>query len=165
VTIPTPFASGDLVFITSGNRPIQPIFAVRPGAEGDISLKEGEDHNAFVAWGKMRGGPYMPTPIAYGKYLYTCGNSGVVTCYEAETGNEVYRERLGGTSYTASPVAADGRIYFASEQGEVRVLKAGPEFELLAVNPLGEVCMAAPAISGGVLFVRTQHHLIALGRK
>ena len=89
----------------------------------------------------------------------------MVTCYEAATGKEVYKERIGGTSYTASPVAADGRLYFASEQGEVRVVKAGPEFELLAVNPLGDVCMATPAISGGALFVRTKDALIALGRK
>ena len=89
----------------------------------------------------------------------------MVTCYEAATGAEVYRERIGGTSYTASPVAADGRLYFVSEQGEVRVVKAGAEFELLAVNKLDDVCLATPAISGGALFVRTQHALIALGRK
>jgi outer membrane protein assembly factor BamB len=165
VTVPTPVVSRDLAFVTSGNRPIQPIFAIRAGATGDISLKEGESQNAHVAWGKLRGGPYMPTPILYDKYLYTCGNAGMVTCYEAETGKEVYKERLGGTSYTASPVAADGRIYFVTEQGEARVLKAGPAFEILAVNKIGEVCMATPAICGGVLFVRTKDALIALGRK
>ena len=89
----------------------------------------------------------------------------MVTCYEVATGKEVYRERIGGTSYTASPVAADGRLYFVSEQGEVRVVKAGAEFELLAVNKLDDVCLATPAISGGALLVRTQHALIALGRK
>jgi outer membrane protein assembly factor BamB len=89
----------------------------------------------------------------------------MVTCYEAETGKEVYKERLGGTSYTASPVAADGRIYFVSEQGEARVVKAGPVFEVLAMNKVGETCMASPAICGGVFFVRTKDALIALGRK
>jgi outer membrane protein assembly factor BamB len=164
VTIPTPVPGRDLIYISSGNRPIQPVFAVRPGAAGDISLKEGETHNAFIAWGKLRGGPYMPTPILYGDYLYTCGNGGMVTCYEAATGKEVYKERLGGGTYTASPVAADGRIYFVSEEGQVRVLKAGPKFELLAVNDIGDVVMATPAISGGALFVRSQHFLFALGR-
>jgi hypothetical protein len=106
----------------------------------------------------------MPTPIVYGPHLYVCSNAGVVTCYEVKTGKQVYRERIGGESYTASPVAADGRLYFTSEQGEVRVVKAGAEFELLAVNDLGDVCMAPPAISGGVLFVRSQHFLFALGR-
>ena len=164
IAIPMPVIGRDLVYISSGNRPIQPIFAVRPGASGDISLQPNEDRNAHIAWSKMRGGPYMTTPIAYGKYLYICSNAGILTCYEADTGTEVYKERLGGVSYTASPIAADGRLYFTSEQGGVRVVKAGPEFELLAVNELGDVCMATPAISGGTLFVRSQHFLYALGR-
>ena len=164
VTIPTPIANKDLVFVTSGNRPIQPIYALRPGARGDISLPDGKSQSDYVAWSKLRGGPYMPTPILYGEHLYLCGNGGIVTCYEAATGKEVYRERLGGTSYTASPVAADGRLYFTAEQGDVRVVKAGPKFELLAVNEMGELCMATPAISAGALFVRGQHHLFALGK-
>jgi outer membrane protein assembly factor BamB len=164
-TIPMPVVGRGLVYITSGNRPIQPIFAVRPGAAGNISLRPDEDRSAAIAWSKMRGGPYMTTPIVYGKYLYVCSNAGILTCYEGETGKEVYKKRLGGVSYTASPVAADGRLYFTSEQGGVRVVKAGPEFALLAANEMGDVCMATPAISGGTLFVRSQHFLFALGRK
>jgi outer membrane protein assembly factor BamB len=164
ITVPTPVPAGDLVFVVSGNRPIQPIFVIKPGASGDISLPDGQSSSAHIAWSKLRGGPYMPTPIVYGPHLYVCSNAGVVTCYEAVTGQEVYRERIGGESYTASPVAADGRLYFVSEQGEVRVVKAGAEFELLAVNAMGDVCMAVPAISGGMLFVRSQHFLFALGR-
>jgi outer membrane protein assembly factor BamB len=162
-TIPMPVVGRGLVYISSGNRPIQPIVGLRPGAAGDVSLPPGEDHSAHVAWSRLRGGPYMTTPIVYGKYLYVCSNAGVLTCYEADTGAEVYKKRLGGVSYTASPVAADGRLYFTSEQGPVRVVKAGPEFELLAVNDMGDVCMATPAISGGTLFVRSQHFLFALG--
>jgi outer membrane protein assembly factor BamB len=165
ITVPTPVPAGDLIFVVSGNRPIQPIFAIKPGASGDISLNKGQTSNEHIAWSKMRGGPYMPTPIVYGPHLYVCSNAGVVTCYAAKTGKVVYRERIGGESYTASPVAADGRLYFTSEQGEVRVVKAGAEFEILAVNDLGDVCMAPPAISGGTLFVRSQHVLFALGRK
>jgi outer membrane protein assembly factor BamB len=165
VTIPTPVCGKDLLYITSGNRPIQPIFAIKPGAVGDISLKEQEDKNAHIVWSKMRGGPYMPTPILYGPYFYTCSNSGILTCYEANTGKEIYKKRMGAGSYTASPVAADGRLYFASEQGEVRVVKAGPTFELLAVNPMDDYVMATPAISNGSLFVRSQHFLISLGKK
>lgn len=165
VTIPTPVCGKELMYITSGNRPIQPIFAIKPGAAGDISLKSREDTNSHVAWSKMRGGPYMPTPILYGPYFYTCSNAGIVTCYEAATGKEIYKKRMGVGSYTASPVAADGRLYFCSEQGEVRVVKAGPVFELLAINPLGDYVMATPAISNGSLFVRSQHFLIALGNK
>ena len=134
-----------------------------PVPAGDISLKEGQTSSEHVAWSKLRGGPYMPTPIVYGPHLYVCSNAGVVTCYEAATGAEVYRERIGGTSYTASPVAADGRLYFVSEQGEVRVVKAGAEFELLAVNKLDDVCLATPPTGAGALHVRTQRTLSALG--
>jgi outer membrane protein assembly factor BamB len=165
IAVPTPVPAGDRIFVVSGNRPIQPIFAIKPGASGDISLKEGQTASEHIAWSTLRGGPYMPTPIVYGPHLYVCSNAGVVTCYEVSTGKAVYRERIGGESYTASPVAADGRLYFTSEQGEVRVVRAGAEFELLAVNDLDDVCMAPPAISGGTLFVRSQHFLFALGRK
>lgn len=163
-TIPTPFAARDKMFVVSGNRPIQPIFALRPGATGDISLKDGEHENGHIAWSKLRGGPYMPTPIAYGPHLYICSNAGIVTCLDADTGKEIYKERLGGTSYTASPVAADGRLYFVSEQGQVRVVKAGPKFELLAINEMDDICMATPAISAGSIFIRSQHYLWSLGR-
>ncbi len=166
ITVPTPFAARGLLFVASGNRPIQPIFAIRPGAAGDISLKEGQDRSPHIAWSRLRGGPYMPTPLVYGEYLYTCSNAGVVTCYEADTGKELYKERLGGSrAYTASIIAADGRLYFTAEEGDVRVVKAGPTFELLAVNGMGEVCMATPAIADGMIFVRTQHHLFGIGRK
>jgi outer membrane protein assembly factor BamB len=164
-TIPTPVPGRGKMFIVSGNRPIQPIFALRPGAVGDISLPEGESKNAHIEWSKLRGGPYMPTPILYGPHLYICSNAGILTCLEADTGKEVYKERMGGVSYTASPVGADGRLYFTSEQGEIRVVKAGPKFELLAVNDMGDICMATPAISGGALFVRSQGFLWCLGRK
>jgi outer membrane protein assembly factor BamB len=163
-TIPTPVPAGDLCFVVSGNRPIQPIFALKSGAAGDISLSEDQSSNDFIAWSKLRGGPYMPTPIVYGGHLYICSNAGILTCYDAATGNQVYRERIGGQSYTAAPVAADGRLYFVSEQGQVRVVKAGAQFELLAVNEMDDVCMAVPAISRGALFVRSQHFLYALGR-
>jgi outer membrane protein assembly factor BamB len=164
-TIPAPVVGKDLVYITSGNRPIQPIFAIKPGASGDISIKDKEESNASIAWSRMRGGPYMPTPILYDRYFYTCSNSGVVTCYEPDTGKEVYKERIGGTSYTASPVAANGRLYFTSEEGETRVVKAGPAFEVLAINPLGDYCLATPALSNGMIFIRSQHYLWALGKK
>jgi outer membrane protein assembly factor BamB len=166
VTVPTPVLGEDLAYISSGNRPIQPIIAVKPGASGDISLPQGKDSSGYVAWSKLRGGPYMPTPILYKDHLYTCSNSGVIACYDAKTGKEFYKERVGGTgSYTASPVAADGRIYVTSEQGEVRVFKAGPKFELIAVNPLDDLCMATPAVSNGAIFFRTHHFMIAVGKK
>ncbi|HYK19646.1 MAG TPA: PQQ-binding-like beta-propeller repeat protein [Pyrinomonadaceae bacterium] len=167
ITTPTPFVGQDLIFVTSGYPPVQPIYAIRPGANGDISLKDGKDSNEFVAWSKQRGGPYMPTPIVYGELLYTCSNQGVLTAYNAKTGERVYQERLGGTggAFTASPVASDGKIYLSSEDGDVFVVKAGPKYELLSKNPVGEVMMATPAISDGLVIVRTISNLYAFGEK
>lgn len=165
IATPTPFAAHDLIYVTSGYRPIQPIYAIKPGASGDLTLKEKQTSSEFIAWSKDRGGPYMPTPIVYGDLLYTCSNQGVLTAYNAKSGERIYQERLGGTggAFTASPVAGDGKIYLSSEDGDVFVVKAGPKYELLSKNPVGEVMMATPAISDGLLIVRTVSHLFAFG--
>jgi outer membrane protein assembly factor BamB len=167
ITVPTPFVAHDLIYVTSGYTPVQPIYAIKLGAKGDISLKKDQESNQFVAWSKQRGGPYMPTPIVYGDYLYTCANSGVVTAYNAKTGERIYQQRLGGKgsayAFTASPVAADGKLYFTSEDGEIFVIKAGPTYEVLSVNKLGEVILATPAISQKMLIVRTINHLYGIG--
>jgi outer membrane protein assembly factor BamB len=166
ITVPAPIAANGLIFVASGYRPVKPIYAILPGANGDISLKDGAESNSYVAWSKQRGGPYMPTPIVYGPYLYTCSNNGMITCYEARSGKQIYQQRIGGHGgYSASPVATDGRLYFPSEEGEVRVVKAGPRFELIAINRMGDACMASPAISDGMIFVRTQHYFFGVGRK
>ncbi len=165
VTTPTPFVANDLIFVTSGYRPIQPIYAIKPGATGDISLKPGKDSNEFIAWSKQRGGPYMPTPVVYGELLYALSNQGVLAAYNTKTGERIYQERLGGKggAFTASPVASNGKIYLSSEDGDVFVVKAGPKYELLATNPVGEVMMATPAISDGLIIVRGINHLFAFG--
>jgi outer membrane protein assembly factor BamB len=165
VTTPTPIVAHDLIYVTSGYRPIQPIYAIRLGASGDITLKDGKTSSEFIAWSKPRGGPYMPTPVVYGDYLYTCSNNGVLTAYNAKTGERIYQERLGGKggAFTASPIASDGKIYLSSEDGEVFVVKAGPKYELLATNPVGEVMMASPAMSSGLFIVRGVKHLFAFG--
>lgn len=167
ITTPTPFVAHDLIFVTSGYPPVQPIYAIKPGGSGDLTLPQGKESSEFVAWSKQRGGPYMPTPIVYGELLYTCSNQGVLTAYNARSGDRIYQERLGGTggAFTASPVASDGKIYLSSEDGDVFVVKAGPSYELLAKNPVGEVMMATPAISDGLLIVRTVSHLYAFGEK
>jgi outer membrane protein assembly factor BamB len=164
ITTPTPFVAHDLIFVTSGYRFIQPIYAIRPGASGDITLKEGKESNEFIAWSKTRGGPYMPTPIVYGDLLYVCSNQGVMTAYNAKTGERIYQQRLAdrGGAFTASMVASDGKIYLSSEDGEIFVVKAGPKHELLSVNPMGEVLMATPAISDGMLIVRGLKHVFAI---
>jgi outer membrane protein assembly factor BamB len=165
ITTPTPIIAHDLIYVTAGYRPVQPIYAIRLGATGDITLKEKQETNEFVAWSKQRGGPYMPTPIVYGDYFYTCSNNGVVTAYNAKTGERIYQERIAGKggAFTASPVAADDKLYFTSEDGEIFVVRAGPKHELLAANQMGEPLMATPAISDGMLIVRGQHHLFGIG--
>src|SRR5215813_12625988 len=115
----------------------------------------------------QRGGTYMPTPLIYGDYLYTCANHGVMACYNAKTGERIYQQRIAdkGGSFSASPVAADGKIYLSSEDGEIFVVKAGPKYELLATNQMGEVLMATPAISDGIIFVRGQHSVCAIAQR
>jgi outer membrane protein assembly factor BamB len=167
VTATTPISAHDLIYICNSYRPNQPLYAIKPGASGDITLKEGQDTNDFVAWSKQRGGSYMPTPLVYGDYLYVNANQGVLTVYEAKTGTRVYQQRIAdkGGSYSASPVANAGKIYLSSEDGEVIVVKAGPKYELISINPVGEVIMATPAISDGVIFVRGQSHLFAFSER
>ncbi|MEK6324931.1 MAG: PQQ-binding-like beta-propeller repeat protein [Acidobacteriota bacterium] len=167
VTATTPITGHGLIFICNSYRPNQPIYAIRAGATGDISLKPNETTNQHVAWSMQRGGTYMPTPVIYGEYLYTCANQGVMACYNPKTGERLYQQRIGdkGGSYSASPVAADGKVYLSSEDGEIFVVKAGPKYELLATNQMGEVLMATPAISDGMIFVRGQHNVFAIAER
>ena len=164
VTATTPITGHGLIFICNSYRPNQPIYAIRAGATGDISLKPNETTNQHVAWSMQRGGTYMPSPLIYGEYLYTCANQGVMACYNPKTGERLYQQRIGdkGGSYSASPVAADGKIYLSSEDGEIFVVKAGAKYELLATNQMGEVLMATPAISDGMIFVRGRNNIFAI---
>jgi outer membrane protein assembly factor BamB len=167
IPVPTPVFAHGLIFITSAHGPMAPIYAIRLGAVGDITLTSGSSTNAHVAWSTSRRGNYMQTPIVVGDYLYCCNDAGVLACYNAKTGDNLYTERLGsgGTGFTASAVAADGKIFCTSEQGAVHVVKSGPQFEVIAKNELGEICMATPAISEGALFFRTRSHLVAIALK
>ena len=165
--VPTPVMWKGLIFIMSAHGPRSPIFAVRENATGDISLRDGAATNAEIAWSTPRGGSYMETPLIYGDNLYSCQTTGVLSCFDAATGNAIYKERLGSgdDGFTSSPVASPGKLYFASEQGTIYVVKPGKEFNVLATNKMDEVCMATPAISGGTIFVRTAGHVVAIGEK
>ena len=165
IVIPTPFSRFGLLFITSGyvlDSHYRPIYAIRPGASGDISLGKDETSNAYVAWYHKFGGPYNPSPIIYGDYFYVLYDNGTVSCYEARTGKEVYKkERLGrgANAFTSSPWAYDGKIFFLSEDGDTFVIQAGPQFKLLGKNGLDEMCLATPAIARKSLIIRTQTKL------
>ena len=164
IAIPTPIVGPGFVVITNGYRGVQPIVALKPGATGDITLKDNETKNQFIVWSSKRGGPYIPTPVIYGDYLYVLQGNGALAAYKIATGEQVYQKRLGGAagSFSASPVAADGKIYCTSEDGDVYVVKAGPEYEELAKNPIGEVVMASPAISDGLIIFRGLKNVYAI---
>jgi outer membrane protein assembly factor BamB len=166
IPVPTPIVAHDLIFITNGHGEANPVYAIRTTAKGRIKLAKGESSNEHIAYRLDRRGTYMQTPIVYGDLLYCCRDNGVLSCFEAKTGKEVYQKRLGSgrSGFTASPVAADGWLYFTGEEGDVYVVKAGPQFEVAATNRLGELCMATPAISDGVLYFRTQNNVIAVGQ-
>ena len=163
IPVPTPIFGHDLIFITNAHGSMSPIYAIRASAAGDISLAEDATSNDHVAWSVRRGGGYMVTPLVYGDYLYNLRNNGALSVFDARTGERMYQERLGnGGGFSASPVAANSMVYFTSEDGDIFVVKAGPELELLATNNMGEVCMATPAISEGMLLFRTQGHIMAI---
>ena len=166
ITAPTPIFEEGLIVVASGRRPEQPIFVLRPGAAGDITLRDGETTNEHVIWSLEGKGSYMPTPLVYRGYLYVLQNHGILDCYELETGKEIYRQRIPhqGSGFSGSPVAADGVVYLPSEDGDIFAVKAGPEFELLAQNALGELLLSTPALSDGMMYVRAHHHVYAIGR-
>ncbi len=119
-----------------------------------------------VAWSKTGRGSYMPTPLAYNGVLHVLNNNGVFDAYDLKTGDEVYRQRVPhpGSGFSASPVAADGKIYVSGEDGEMIVLAAGREFKVLGTNAIDEPIMATPALSDGAMYVRSAHALFAVGR-
>jgi outer membrane protein assembly factor BamB len=119
----------------------------------------------FIAWSTNRGGPYIPTPLIYRDQLYIVQVNGVLAASDVRTGQRLYQQRLGsGGSFSASPVGADGKIYFASEDGDIFVVKAGPTYQLLATNVMGEVVMATPAISSGMIIIRGLKNIFAIGQ-
>jgi hypothetical protein len=170
IHVPTPFARHGLLYINSGytadsNRPV---YAIRPGASGDITLAAGASSNEYIVWSHPTLGSYNPSALVYGDYHYTLLDRGILICHDARTGKEVYPRRRvapGGSLFTASPWAYNGRIFAISEEGDTYVVKAGPEFELLGVNSLNEWTLATPAIAHGSLIVRTVSRLYRIAKR
>jgi outer membrane protein assembly factor BamB len=168
IAIPTPVAGDGLLFVSSGyvGDKLRPLYAIRPGGSGDLTLDPGTTTNEFVAWSNPVGGPYNPSPLFYQGRLYVLYDRGLVSCYEAKTGKLLYdRERLPeGLAFTSSPWAAVGRIFCLNEDGVCYVLQAGDKFELLHTNRLGDddMCMATPALAGDRLLIRTAARLYCL---
>jgi outer membrane protein assembly factor BamB len=167
ITAPTPVFSDDLFAVVSGRGPERPIFVVKAGARGDLTLPEGKSNSEAIVWSRTGRGSYMPTPLIYDGIVYVLGNNGLFDAYNLRTGEEVYRQRLPvvGSGFSASPVASDGKVYLSNEDGEMLVIAAGQKFAHIATNSMGEMLMATPALSDGVMYVRSSASLFAVGRK
>lgn len=164
IAIPTPFSKFGLLYIASGYVGDQhrPVYAIKPGASGNISLKEGETSNQFIAWYLRQGAPYNPSPIIYGDYYYTLYDRGFFTAHDARTGQEIYgKQRLdpAAGAFTSSPWAYNGKLFCLSEDGDTFVIQAGKDYKLIGKNSLDEMCMATPAIARGSLIMRTASKL------
>ena len=169
ITIPTPVAAHGLLYVTSGYvlDASRPLFAIRPGASGDITLKREETSNKHIAWCQKSAGPYHPSPIIYGDHVYILLDRGALSCFDAKTGKLVYeKKRLeGGNAFTASPWGYGGKLFCLSEEGDTYVVKAGTEFELLGKNRLDDMTLATPALANGSLIVRTMGNLYRIERR
>ncbi|MCA1576553.1 MAG: PQQ-binding-like beta-propeller repeat protein [Acidobacteria bacterium] len=167
ITAPTPIFADDILVFASGRGPERPIFVVKAGARGDLTLPDGKTSSEAIIWSRTGRGSYMPTPLIYKGVLYVLANNGTFDAYNLKTGDELYRQRLPlvGNGFSASPIAADGKIYLPNEDGEILVVSAGEKFAHVATNSMGELLMATPALSEGVMYVRTAQSLFAVGRK
>jgi outer membrane protein assembly factor BamB len=168
LVIPSPFAAHGPLYIASGyvGDAKRPVFAVKPGASGDISLKDDATSNEFIQWFYPQAGPYNPSPIVYGEHYYTLFDRGFLSCHDARTGKEIYdKQRFpAGASFTASPWACNGKLFFLSEDGTTYVVKAGAHFEVLQTNVLDELCLSTPAVSQGHLLIRTASRLYCINQ-
>jgi outer membrane protein assembly factor BamB len=165
---PTPFAAGGLLYVGTGSQgeSNRPLFAVRPGASGDISLAKDETSSEFVAWHQPQAISYTPSPVVYDGRVYVVNDNGILTVFDAGTGRRVYQARVGGGGHTfsSSPWTYGGRIFCLSEEGDTFVIAAGDEYREIARNRLGEMTFATPAVAGNGLFIRTATTLYRLGR-
>ena len=165
---PTPVAQGDMLYVATGSQGEtgRPLFAIRAGASGDISLAPDQTSNAFVAWFQPRFSGYTPSPLVYRGRVYVVNNNGVLQVADAKTGVEVFKARVGGggQTFSSSPLASDGRVYLHSEDGDTFVLRAGDTYDEIAKNSLGEMSLATPVPAGNALIIRTQTKLYRVGR-
>lgn len=166
----TPFARNGLLYVSSGyyTDKRRPVFAIRPGASGDISLNGEDTSNAFVAWSQPTASATYPSAIVVGDQFYTLLDRGLFTAHDAKTGKEIYRRQrvaVDAGTFSASPWSYNGKIFLLSEDGDTFVVQAGREYKLLGKNSLTEMALASPAVAGGSLFIRTATRLYRIARK
>ena len=164
IPVPTPIAAHGLIFLTNAHGGKAPILVLKEDAKGDLTkdVPDGAEPRS-TAWSLDKWGNYMQTPIIAGDLLFCCTDSGIATCFDARTGTNHFRERLGSGGYTASPVVSGGHVYFTGEEGGVKVINAAKEFKLAATNQLGAQSMATPAIHNGAIIFRTRKGLVSVG--
>jgi outer membrane protein assembly factor BamB len=167
IPVPTPVVNDGLIFITNAHGMLSPVYAIKETASGNISLKGGETANDAILWSTPRDGGYLCTPLVYNGLVYVIKYNGILNVFDAKTGEKKYQQRLAGatSAFTSSPIANDGKVYVASEDGQVFVIKAGPTYEQLAMNEMNTPVLATPALSEGRLLLRTQDRLMAIGSK
>ncbi|MBA63121.1 MAG: serine/threonine protein kinase [Planctomycetaceae bacterium] len=171
ITIATPYAEDDLLFVSSGYVLDQkkPLFAIKPGASGDISLKDRETSNEYIAWCQKQAAPYNPSTVLYEGRIYVLYDRGFFACFDAKTGKEIYaKQRLNaGRAFTSSPWAYRGHVFCINEFGETYVIKAGDEFEVIGKNKLHvtDMAMATPSIADAQLIIRTAERLYSIRQK
>jgi outer membrane protein assembly factor BamB len=163
--VPTPFAYNGLLYINGGRG--RPLFAIRPGASGDISLQKDQTSNEYIVWSQPRGGTYLPSALAYDGVVYTLTETGILNRYDAKTGKQSYKTRIDpmATAFTTSPWAYNGKLFCLSEEGQTFVVGTGEEFKLLHVNELDDFTQASPALVGDRLLIRTEKRLYSIRRK
>ena len=164
IPVPTPITAHGLIYFTSAHGRSRPMRAVRVEASGDITPTDSGALNPAIAWEHDRKGNYMQTPIVVGPWLYASNDLGLVTCFEAKTGEIQYSERLSprGEGFSASPVSDGRHVYFTSELGTVYVVPATKTFAVIATNTFEETCLSTPAISDDALFFRTRDAIVAV---
>ena len=160
--IPTPFAYDGLLYINGGRG--RTIFAIRPGAKGDISLGKDQTSNLYVVWSQVRSGTYLPSSLAYDGAVYTLTETGILSRFDAKTGKQTYKTRIdpAATAFTTSPWAYNGKLFCMSEEGQTFVIATGEQFQLLHVNELDDLVLATPALVGERLLIRTEHRLYSI---
>ncbi len=167
-TVPTPVPGDGIIYVSSGHvgHDHRPVYAVLPGAVGDITLRPRQRANEYIRWYDPRGASYNPSPLLYRGIYYTLLDRGFLTAHDARTGRSIYdRVRIEpGATFTASPWAYNGKIFALSEDGDTYVIAAGPDYELLGKNVIGEMTLASPAVAGRTLLLRTAAHLYAIRR-
>jgi outer membrane protein assembly factor BamB len=165
IAVPTPFQAHGLAFVFAGYGPGRPMYAIKPGGSGDIAPPDGKTDSAFVAWSNPRGAPYLPTPIVVGNELYVVQNNGVLAAYDAKTGERRYQERLKGSTFTARRCQRAAGSTSRTRTASCSSSRQARRSRCWRPNPIGEAILATPAIADGVLYVRGQQHLFAVGEK